>query len=72
MSAKDNEDMLPEIGALRDRLTVDLTHIVGRLERLEDIAVLLAVEASRGSGQMGQPFYDFIDAIRAERKAWSS
>jgi hypothetical protein len=38
-----------------------------RLERLENIAVLLAQEASRGQGSTGKPFWDFIDAIRAER-----
>lgn len=50
--------------AENNRLTVDL---VGRIERLENIAVLLCQEASRGQGQMGKPFWEFIDAIGHER-----
>lgn len=42
-----------------------------RLDRLEDIVVLLAQEAAQGQGAMGKPFWAFIDAIRAERKSVS-
>src|SRR5262245_34918859 len=43
--------------------------VLDRLDRLEDIAVLLADNASRGQGSMGKPFWEFVDAIRAERLA---
>jgi len=42
-----------------------------RLDRLEDIAVLLAQEAAQGQGSMGNLLWAFVDAIRAERKSVS-
>ena len=38
-----------------------------RIQRLEDLAVLLCEHASRGQGSMGKPFWEFADAIRRER-----
>lgn len=32
-----------------------------RLERIEAMLVLLCQEAARGQGQMGKPFWDYID-----------
>jgi hypothetical protein len=47
----------------RDELRAELR---ARIERLEAIAVLLCEEAARGQGSLGKPFWQFIDAWRAE------
>ena len=48
-------------------LHAQLADMRKRIQRLEDIALLLANEASRGQGSTGKLYWEFIDDITADR-----